>query len=298
MSAGKAVPSHAMVLAAGRGERMRPLTDQRPKPLIEVCGEAMLDRVLDRLAAAGVGEAVVNSHHLGEMIETHLASRRKPKILLSPEADLLETGGGVTKALPRLGKKPFFVVNGDVVWLDGARPALERLAEAWVDGAMDVLLLLHPTAYAIGYHGRGDFFMAPGGALRRRGEREVAPFLFTGLQILHPRIFKGAPAGAFSLNLLYDRAADTGRLWGLRHDGEWFHVGTPDSLDDVEDALNHLHFRAVQRLAGPHLESSPLLPEFASSTRSRAACWRAGRTSRWRCPGRRSCCRPGAPAAP
>jgi len=207
----------------------------------------MLDRVLDRLAAAGVGEAVVNSHHLGEMIEAHLDSRRKPKIFLSPEADLLETGGGVTKALPLLGKKPFFVVNGDIVWLDGARPALVRLAEAWDDGAMDVLLLLHATAYAIGYHGRGDFMMAPGGALRRRGEREVAPYLFTGLQILHPRNFKGAPAGAFSLNLLYDRAADAGRLWGLRHDGEWFHVGTPDSLDDVEDALHHLHFRAVQR---------------------------------------------------
>ena len=247
MSAGKAVPSHAMVLAAGRGERMRPLTDQRPKPLIEVRGEAMLDRVLDRLAAAGVGEAVVNTHHLGEMIEAHLAARSKPKIVLSPEEDLLETGGGVTKALTLLGKQPFFVVNGDVVWLDGVRPALERLAAAWDDGAMDVLLLLHPTAYALGYHGQGDFFMASGGELRRRREQEVAPFLFAGLQILHPRIFKGAPKGAFSLNLLFDRAAEAGRLWGLRHDGEWFHVGTPDSLADVEDALHHHRFRAVQR---------------------------------------------------
>jgi len=241
------MPSRAMVLAAGRGERMRPLTDKRPKPLIEVRGRSMLDRVLDRLAAAGVAEAVVNLHHLGPMIEDHLAARAAPKIHLSPEAELLETGGGITKALALLGKRAFFVVNGDVVWLDGATPALERLARAWDDAAMDGLLLLHPTAYALGYHGAGDFFMAPDGRLRRRREREVAPFLFAGLQILHPRLFKGAPEGRFSLNLLYDRALEAGRLWGLRHDGEWFHVGTPQSLEEVEDALHHLHFRAVQR---------------------------------------------------
>jgi MurNAc alpha-1-phosphate uridylyltransferase len=236
-----------MVLAAGRGERMRPLTDKTPKPMIEVCGRAMIDRVLDRLAAAGVKQAVVNLHHLGEQIERHLAARRGPNIRFSHEAELLDTGGGVTKALPELGKRPFFALNGDVVWLDGGAPALERLAAAWDGAAMDVLLLLHPTAQAHGYHGPGDFFMSPGGQLRRRREHEVAPFIFAGIQILHPRVFQDAPAGAFSLNLVYDRAAEAKRLWGLRHDGEWFHVGTPEALDDVEDALHHLNLGAIQR---------------------------------------------------
>ena len=247
MKATDAMPQRAMVLAAGRGERMRPLTDQRPKPLIEVRGRAMLDWLLDRLAAAGVAEVVVNLHHLGEMIAGHLDSRREPKILFSREDELLDTGGGVTKALALLGKAPFFVANGDVVWLDGLTPAFERLAAAWDDKTMDALLLLHPTAYAYGYGGRGDFFMDPDGVLRRRDECEVAPFIFAGIQILHPRLFKNVPGGSFSLNLLYDRAAEAGRLWGLRHDGEWFHVGTPEALKDVEDALHHLHQGAVQR---------------------------------------------------
>ena len=250
MKASAAMPRRAMVLAAGRGERMRPLTDQRPKPLIEVRGRAMLDRLLDRLAAAGVAEVVVNLHHLGEMIAAHLESRDRPKILLSREPDqLLDTGGGVTKALPLLGKAPFFAANGDVVWLDGRTPAFERLASAWNDKTMDALLLLHPTVHAYGYghSGTGDFFMDPDGLLRRRGEREVAPFIFAGIQVLHPRLFKEVPEGPFSLNLLYDRAAEAGRLWGIRHDGEWFHVGTPEALKDVEDALHDPHPGAVQR---------------------------------------------------
>ncbi len=241
------IPKHAMVLAAGRGERMRPLTDERPKPLIEVRGRTMIDQVLDRIEAAGVGEVVVNFHHLGGMIEEHLRARGGPRIRFSPEAELLDTGGGVTRALPMLGKRPFYVANGDVVWLDGGTPALERLAETWDEASMDVLLLLHPTAFVRGYQGLGDFFMAPDGRLRRRTEREVAPYLFTGVQILHPRIFKRAPAGAFSLNRLYDRAAEAGRLRGLRHDGEWFHVGTPEALGEVEDALHHLSLGADQR---------------------------------------------------
>ena len=234
-----------MVLAAGRGERMRPLTDERPKPLIEVLGRSMLDRVLDRLAAAGVETAVINQHHLGEMIPAHLGERTDLEFLYSQENELLDTGGGVTKALPLLGDKPFFVLNGDVVWLDGRVPALDRLAAAWDGEDMDALLLVHSTARAYGYDGRGDFFMSPDGVLRRRREREVAPFIFAGLQILHPRLLAGAPSGAFSLNRLYDAAAEAGRLYGLRHDGEWFHVGTPAALEEVEDALHHLGPGAV-----------------------------------------------------
>jgi MurNAc alpha-1-phosphate uridylyltransferase len=247
MSAAKTVSKRAMVLAAGRGERMRPLTDTVPKPMIEVRGRTMIDRVLDRLAATGVTKAVVNLYHLGGQIERHLAARDGPNVLFSHETELLDTGGGVAKALPQLGARPFFALNGDVVWLDGGTPALDRLAAAWDDGAMDILLLLHPTAYAYGYDGLGDFFMSPLGALRRRRDREVAPFIFTGIQVLHPRIFRDVPAGAFSLNLLYDRAAEAGRLWGLRHDGEWFHVGTPEALGEVENALHHLSLGAIQR---------------------------------------------------
>ncbi len=240
-------PTRAMVLAAGRGERMRPLTDRVPKPLIQVRGKAMLDWALDRLAAVGVAQAVVNLHHLGEQIEEHLAGREAPKIVFSPEAELLDTGGGITAALPWLGEEAFFAVNGDVVWLDGLKPALQRLAETWNDAEMDALLLLHPVVAAYGYDGAGDFVMDPAGRLRRRREREVAPFVFAGLQVLHPRLFRDVPSGAFSLNLLYDRAAEAERLWGLRHDGQWYHVGTPEALQGVEDALHHLSDGAVQR---------------------------------------------------
>jgi MurNAc alpha-1-phosphate uridylyltransferase len=236
-----------MVLAAGLGERMRPLTDTRPKPLIEVRGRAMIDSILDRLQAAGVSEVVINLHYLGEMIEAHLKARKKPRLRFTRETERLETGGGVRKALPLLGKAPFFVLNGDVCWLDGCTPALKRLALAWDDARMDALLLLHPTAFAVGYEGPGDFVLAADGRLRRRHEREVAPFVFAGLQILHPRLFADSPEGAFSLNRLYDRAAAARRLWGLRHDGEWFHVGTPAQLAEVEDAVHYLHVPSVQR---------------------------------------------------
>ena len=241
------VPKRAMVLAAGLGKRMRPLTETRPKPLIEVGGRAMLDHVLDRLQEVGVEEAVVNHYHLGAMIEEHLGERAHPAIRFSPEDELLETGGGVKRALPLLGEAPFYVVNGDIVWLDGLTPALRRLAEVWDEARMDVLLLLHPTAFALGYGGRGDFIMTPDGLLRRRREREVAPFVFAGVQILHPRLFADTPDGAFSLNLLYDKALETERLWGLRHDGEWFHVGTPESLRTVESALHHMNVLSVHR---------------------------------------------------
>jgi N-acetyl-alpha-D-muramate 1-phosphate uridylyltransferase len=240
-------PSVAMVLAAGLGQRMRPLTDKLPKPLVPVAGRAMLDTILDRLQDHGIRKAVVNLHYLGEMIEAHLKGRRTPEIVFSPERDLLETGGGVKKALPLLGGAPFFVLNGDVCWLDGLTPALQRLAEAWDEAEMDALLLLHPTCSAFGYQGIGDYLMDPVGRLRRRQERQIAPFIHAGIQILHPRLFEGAPDGSFSLNRLYDKAQEAERLWGLRHDGEWFHVGTPAELRAVEDALHHLAGSTGQR---------------------------------------------------
>ena len=241
------MPRRAMVLAAGLGERMRPITDALPKPLIELRGRTLLDSILDRVEAAGVPEAVINLHYLGEMIEARLARRARPHVSFSREETRLETGGGVRTALSLLGADAFFVINGDVCWLDGHTPALERLAAAWDDKEMDALLLLHPTAFAVGYAGVGDFVLAPDGRLRRRREREVAPFVFTGIQILHPRLFEDAPEGPFSLNLIYDKAGAAERLWGLRHDGEWFHIGTPEGLRDVEDALHPLSEISDQR---------------------------------------------------
>ncbi|HEX9769379.1 MAG TPA: nucleotidyltransferase family protein [Kiloniellales bacterium] len=240
-------PARAMVLAAGRGERLRPLTERVPKPLIEVGGKAMLDWALDHLAAAGIAQAVVNLHHLGGQIEAHVTGRARPRVIFSREAKLLDTGGGVAAALPRLGPGAFYVLNGDVVWLDGLEPALDRLARAWDEDEMDALLLLHPVIDAFGYDGRGDFAMDAAGRLRRRREREVAPFVFAGVQLLHPRLFAAAPAGAFSLNLLYDRAIEAERLWGLRHDGRWFHVGTPEALKSVDGALHHLSDAAARK---------------------------------------------------
>lgn len=225
-------PARAMVLAAGLGLRMRPLTLDRPKPLIELAGRTLLDRVLDALAAAGIEEAVVNSHYLGAMIAARVARRTRPRITLSPEETLLDTGGGVARALPRLGKGPFFVINADIAWDDGPRPALVRLATAWRDTTMDALLLVQPASRAVGYDGPGDFDLADGKLVRRSGDR--AAFVFTGVQLLHPRLFAQAPAGAFSLNLLYDRAATAGRLCGLVHDGAWYHIGTPAALKEAE----------------------------------------------------------------
>lgn len=229
-----------MVLAAGRGERLRPLTDTLPKPLIEVGGVTMLDRMLDSLGAAGVRRAVVNSWHLADQIEARLAARRAPAITISHEDGLLETGGGVAKALKYFGDSPFFVANSDIVILDGMAPAPRRLAQAWRDHDTDALLLLQPIARAFGYGGAGDFTMADDGALERRGKRYAAPYVFAGLQILHPRLFADCPDGAFSLNRLYDRAGDAGRLRGAVHDGEWLHIGTRDDLDRVEPYLRDL----------------------------------------------------------
>lgn len=228
------IPRRAMVLAAGFGTRLRPLTETVPKPMVPVAGKPMIDTVLDRLAALDVRDIVVNTHHLAEVIESHLKQRQDLRIVFSRENDILETGGGIKKALPLLGADPFYVINGKIVWLNGKTDALLRLAEAWDDARMDGLLLLQPTATAVGYNGPGDFFIDQIGVIRRRRESEVAPFVYAGIQILHPRLFAGSPAGAFSLNLLYDRAIAEDRLFGLRHDGEWFHVSTPQQLVEVE----------------------------------------------------------------
>jgi MurNAc alpha-1-phosphate uridylyltransferase len=231
-------PRTAMVLAAGLGERMRPLTDTMPKPMVPVAGKPLIDHVLDRLAAAGVERAVVNVHYLAGIIENHLKGRTAPRIIISDErAKLLNTGGGVVKALGAIGSEPFFHVNSDTIWIDGTKPNLERLGEAFDAATMDALLLLAPVATSIGYSGRGDFTMAPGGQLAWRAERETAPFVYAGAAILRPELFRDAPAGAFSLTELFKRAEASGRLYGLRLEGVWMHVGTPEAISQAEAAI-------------------------------------------------------------
>jgi MurNAc alpha-1-phosphate uridylyltransferase len=232
------MPRRAMVLAAGLGVRMRPLTDTMPKPLVAVAGKPLLDHVLDRLAITGVERAVVNVHYLGEQIAQHLKNRTNPAITISDERGLLlGTGGGVVKALPALGDAPFFHINSDTLWIDGVKPNLARLAEGFDPATMDALLLLASTTGSIGYTGRGDFAMLPDGRLKKRGEREVAPFVYAGAAILSPALFKDAPQGEFSLTTLFDRAAEAGRLHGLRLEGLWMHVGTPDAIAIAEKAI-------------------------------------------------------------
>jgi MurNAc alpha-1-phosphate uridylyltransferase len=228
-------PKRAMILAAGLGKRMRPITVTTPKPLVEVGGKALIDHALDSLENAGVERVVVNVHYLADLVGVHVARRQRPAITISDErAALLDTGGGVQKALPLLGDEPFYLLNSDSFWIEGARPNLAWLADGWRDDSMDALLLLAPTVRTVGYHGRGDFRMDPAGRLVRRPEREVVPFVYAGAAILHPRLFAGAPSGAFSLNLLFERAIEAGRLFGVRLDGIWFHVGTPDAIGEAE----------------------------------------------------------------
>ena len=230
--------TRAMVLAAGLGTRMRPLTETLPKPLVPVAGKALIDRVLDRLADAGVTKAVVNVHHKADAIEQHLTDRTRPQIEISDErGELLDTGGGVVKALPLLGEAPFFHVNSDTIWIEGVTPNFGRLAAMFDAEQMDTLLLLASTTASIGYEGRGDFSMGPDGRLRRRPEREVVPFVYAGAAILSPVMFSDAPKGAFSLNRMFDRAIEAGRLFGLRLEGTWMHVGTPAAIKAAEAAI-------------------------------------------------------------
>jgi N-acetyl-alpha-D-muramate 1-phosphate uridylyltransferase len=231
-------PAKAMVLAAGLGLRMRPLTDRMPKPLVRVAGRPLLDHVLDKLAQAGVREAVVNVHYLPDQIIEHVAARPAPRVTISDERDaVLGTGGGVVKALPLLGDAPFYHVNADTMWIDGVRSNLARLAEAFDAERMDILLLMSPTTSSIGYHGAGDYAMAADGTLRKRKEHQVVPFVYAGVAIMSPAIFVDAPQGAFSLTKLFDRAEQQQRLYGLRMDGVWMHVGTPDAIAAAEDAF-------------------------------------------------------------
>lgn len=231
---------NAMVLAAGMGTRMRPLTDTIPKPLVPVAGKTLIDRALDWLSASGVEEAVVNSHYKAEMLEAHLAARRRPRIRISREDTVLETGGGIKKALGLLGGDTFFCVNSDVICLDGKAPTLHRLARAWDETEMDALLLVHPVDLAVGYEGSGDFFFEDG-VLRRRLKQPAAPYVFTGIQLLHVRLFEHSPQGPFSLNALYNRGmSESGtlpRVAAIVHDGDWLHVGDPKGLAEAEAFL-------------------------------------------------------------
>jgi N-acetyl-alpha-D-muramate 1-phosphate uridylyltransferase len=224
-----AAPRTAMVLAAGLGTRLRPITDTLPKPLVQIAGRTLLDHAIDRLVLAGVERVIVNAHHKADIVAAHLAGRTHPCIEISAEAELLDTGGGVARALPRLGET-FFVVNGDVFWLDGTTHALDRLAAAFDPEGVDAALLLQRTVTAVGYDGLGDYFLDPLGVPCRRREREVAPYLFAGVQLLHRRLFDGVADRIFSLVRLFDRAEEAGRLRAILHDGEWYHIGTPAGL--------------------------------------------------------------------
>jgi MurNAc alpha-1-phosphate uridylyltransferase len=231
-------PKRAMILAAGVGKRMRPVTVTTPKPLVEVAGRALIDHALDRLERAGVEHVVVNIHYLGQLIRVHVGRRKSPNIVVSDESDqLLDTGGGIVKALPHLGTTPFFLLNSDSFWIEGARPNLEWLANGWRDENMDALLMLASTVRAVGYSGRGDFKMDPAGRLIRRPEREVVPFVYAGAAILHPRLFAGRKAEPFSLNVLFDKALEAGRLFGVHMDGRWLHVGTPEAIGEAEHSI-------------------------------------------------------------
>jgi N-acetyl-alpha-D-muramate 1-phosphate uridylyltransferase len=233
-----AAPKSAIVLAAGLGTRMRPHNGNIPKPLVTVGGKALIDYGLDRLAAVGVERAVVNVHYLAEALERHLACRQKPQIVISDErGELLGTGGGIARALPKLGDAPFFLINSDTLWLDGVKPNCARLADKFNVDAMDALLLLAPAAGSIGYSGTGDYALLPDGRLRRRAEREVVPFVYAGASILSPGLFADVPAGTFALTLLLDRAEARGRLFGLRLEGLWMHVGTPEAVAEADAAL-------------------------------------------------------------
>jgi MurNAc alpha-1-phosphate uridylyltransferase len=231
-----AAPKSAMVLAAGLGTRMRPLTETIPKPLLEIGGRTLLDHAIDRLVLAGVEHVVVNAHYKADLIIAQMARRKHPRIGISREDERLETGGGVRRALPLLGEA-FFVVNSDVLWLDGADYALHRLAAAFDPVSMDAILLMQRTVAAIGYEGPGDFFLDAVGTPRRRGEREIAPYIFTGVQLLHRRAFDGIDETVFSLNRVYTRAEQAGRLGAIVHDSEWYHVGTPDGLAATRERL-------------------------------------------------------------
>jgi MurNAc alpha-1-phosphate uridylyltransferase len=230
-------PRTAMLLAAGIGTRMRPLTDRTAKPLLPLGGQALIDHALDRLAEAGVETVVVNAHWRAEQVAAHLAARARPRTILRHEDSLLDTGGSVKAALDLLGSAPFFVVNGDAFWVDGPRPALARLVAAFDPAKVDGVLLVHRTFQVHADVGFGDFALDPWGALRRRGEREVVPYIYAGLQLIVPALLAGTPDGRFSMNRAWDSAIAAGRLRAVVHDGLWFHLSTPADLAEAESIL-------------------------------------------------------------
>lgn len=233
-----AAPSTAIVLAAGLGKRMLPITATMPKPLVKVAGRTLIDFALDKLHEAGIGQVVVNVHHFADMLEAHLRTRDVPRIVVSDEREaVLETGGGVKKALPLLGDAPFITFNSDSLWIEGAEPNLSRLVEAWNPATMDVLMLVAPLSTSIGYEGRGDFSMDPDGRLQRRKGDESVPFVYAGVAIVKPELVAGTPDGPFSANVFYDRASAKGRLHGLRLEGQWLHVGEPQAIAEAEECL-------------------------------------------------------------
>jgi MurNAc alpha-1-phosphate uridylyltransferase len=231
----------AMIMAAGLGTRMRPLTNDRPKPLVTVAGKALIDHDLDRLVAAGVKLAVVNLHYKADMLREHLRTRRDIEIAYSDETGgLLGTGGGVAQALPFFRGQPFFILNSDSIWVEGVTPALPRMIQMWDGDAMDGLLLMASMVTAMGYEGRGDFVLDAEGHVDRPGENALTPFAYPGVQIVHPRLFDNAPQGAFSTNILWNRAIAARRLYGTRLDGVWIHVGTPEARAEAEAYLAKL----------------------------------------------------------
>jgi len=231
-------PHTAMYLAAGLGERMRPLTNDRPKPLVPLAGRVLIDYALDRLRDAGVQRVVINLHYLGGMIRDHLRARQQPEIVYSDESDhLLGPGGGVVKALPLLGEQAFFVHNCDSFWREDGGNVLRDMAALWDDARMDALLLLAPLGNASCFEGPGDYFMNSDGALRRNRAKTDAPYAYCGVQIAHPRLFADSPQGAFSTVQLWDRAEQAGRLFGMELDAHWFHTGTPEALTAAEQFL-------------------------------------------------------------
>lgn len=234
----RAFVTRAFVLAAGLGTRMRALTDDRPKPMVRLAGRPLIDHVLDRLARSGITAAIVNVHYKADVLLAHLQDRTSPRITISDERDvLLDTGGGVVRALPHLGPQPFLIHNSDTVWREHGAANIDRLLSAWNPATMDSLLLLAESARSIGYDGAGDFNIAPDGRLSRRAKGTTARYVFAGVSIAHPRLFENAPTGAFSLNVLWDRAILTGRLHGIVLDGLWMHVGDPEALAQAEELL-------------------------------------------------------------
>ena len=231
----------AMLMAAGLGKRMRPLTATRPKPLVKVAGKPLMDHALDRLEAGGIRKVVVNVHYLADTVEAHLRTRKGGmEFVISDErAKLLETGGGLIHAAPLLGDKPFFCANSDNLWIDGPQETLGMMQRIWNPDRMDALLLLVPLARAHCHSGPGDFHMDAGGRLTRRKTAHVAPFVFTGVQILSPCLLRDPPADIFSTNIFWNRAIEAGRLYGVSHQGLWFDVGTPKAIPVVESIITH-----------------------------------------------------------